>query len=171
MIQWFEAHSPCCTTIIEWAHRLGTSVRQNCQSVLLDHKVTSLALKKPSAVVEHGRFFQWTPPILNTVGPPRSILQWWESMCPPWILFPTREPTGLESGVLSARLSQPGGGVIQAKSISVSVVQGTASGSPLEFWDFLSRVVSMESCSLVLLWGKLRSGTSYVTVFMISPPR
>lgn len=72
-------------------------------------------------------------------------------MYPPWVLFPTGEPTGLDSGVLSARLSQPGGGVMQEKSLSVSVVQGTASGSPPEFWDVLSRVMSMGSCSLVFL--------------------
>ena len=167
MIQWLEAHSPRCTTIIEWARRLGTYVRQNCRSALLNHKVTRLALQSHMLLLSMA---EWTSPIMNTVGPPRSILQWWESMYPPWVLFPTGDPTGLESGVLSARLSQPGGGAMQAKSLSVSVVQGTASGSPPEFWDVLNKVMSMESCSLVFLWGKLKSGTSHVTVFMTSPP-
>lgn len=155
-------------------HRMGPQAGNLCQTELsissLEPQGYPLGSAGPRAVVEHGRFFQWTSPILNTVGPPRSILQWWESMYPPWVLFPTGDPTGLESGVLSARLSQPGGGAMQAKSLSVSVVQGTASGSPPEFWDVLSKVMSMESCSLVFLWGKLKSGTSHVTVFMTSPP-
>ena len=91
---------------------------------------------------------------LDRVGLPRSILQWWESLCPPWTIFPTGEITGLGVGLLVWGCASLGEGPcrqsetasLTLKSFSVSVVQGGASGSSPGSWDFLSSVLSMDSC-------------------------